>query len=37
MRAFLFWSHVHIKESLSVVSQGNPLTPGGFTVRQTHT
>nr|DAM03787.1 MAG TPA: hypothetical protein [Caudoviricetes sp.] len=34
--AFLCASHAHIKESLSVVSLGKPLTFGGFAVRQAH-
>ncbi|MBJ9225906.1 hypothetical protein GHT39_09565 [Citrobacter braakii] len=34
--AFLCASHAHIKESLSVVSLGNPLTLGCFAVRQAH-
>jgi len=33
---FLCASHAHIKESLSVVSLGKPLTFGGFAVRQAH-
>ena len=34
--AFLCASHAHIKESLSAVSLGKPLTFGGFAVRQAH-
>ncbi|EDU4980769.1 hypothetical protein KX173_001275 [Salmonella enterica] len=29
-------SHAHIKESLSAVSLGKPITFGGFAVRQAH-
>ncbi|HBL7547895.1 TPA: hypothetical protein LTB03_001786 [Escherichia coli] len=34
--AFSCASHAHIKESLSAVSLGKPLTFGGFAMRQAH-